>query len=193
MRDQVTTILSTVDDPSAADQLLPLVYEELKRLARGQMMPEAPGQTIQPTALVHEAYVRLVDGANLRWESRGHFFAAAARSMRQILIDRARSRKAQKRGGGRQRQPFDDALFANEPTPERVLALEEALGRLEQQDARKGKIVMIRLLHRAEYRGHRQGARNLSRDRKARVAVFASLAAQRDEPGRLNTTSNTRV
>ncbi len=127
-----------------SDQLLPLVYGELRRLAAAQMAREAPGQTLQPTALVHEAYLRLVGDVDVRWENRGHFFAAAARSMRQILVNRARRKQADKHGGGRQRLELGDKFFASEPPPERLLALDEALKRLEEIDARKGKIVMLR-------------------------------------------------
>jgi RNA polymerase sigma factor (TIGR02999 family) len=120
--------------------LLPLVYDELRRLAQGQLVHERPGQTLQATALVHEAYVRLVGSEDLRWESRAHFFAAAARAMRRILVDRARKRQTQKHGGDRDRVPLDElADLANEPRPERLLALD----RLEQIEPRKAQIVML--------------------------------------------------
>src|SRR5499433_3065361 len=105
MRD-VTRILSLIDegDPHAAEQLLPLVYDELRKLAAAKLAQEKPGQTLQATALVHEAYLRLVDVANAQqWNSRGHFFAAAAEAMRRILVDNARRKQADKRGGQRQR------------------------------------------------------------------------------------------
>src|ERR671929_1155212 len=107
---EVTRILSAIEqgDPSAAGQLLPLVYDELRKLAAGRMAQEKPGQTLQATALVHEAYLRLVDaGRAQHWNGRGHFFAAAAEAMRRILVDNARRKKAQKRGGGRARQDLD--------------------------------------------------------------------------------------
>jgi RNA polymerase sigma factor (TIGR02999 family) len=146
-KDQVTGILRAVEagDSAATDRLLPLVYEELRRLAHQQMAREAPGQTLQATALVHEAYLRLVDAKTVGWESRGHFFAAAARAMRQILVDRARRRGAIKRGGDQLRL----SLGAVEPeaddwSPEQTVAFDEALNRLEQMDPRKAKIVMLR-------------------------------------------------
>src|SRR5271157_1764914 len=103
---EVTRILSAIEqgDPHAAEQLLPLVYEELRKLAAQRLAEEKPGQTLQPTALVHEAYVRLVDGDGVQpWDSRGHFFAAAAEAMRRILVEQARRKHTDKHGGGRLR------------------------------------------------------------------------------------------
>lgn len=115
-------------DAKASDDLLPLVYDELRRLAEQHMAAEPAGHTLQPTALVHEAYVRLVGGQELQWDSRGHFFAAAARAMRQILIDRARRRQAEKHGGGRVRLGLDQIdLASQDPPPDQLLALDEAL------------------------------------------------------------------
>lgn len=125
-----------VGDPSAADQLLPLVYEELRKLASALLAQEEPGQTLQPTALVHEAYLRLVSGANpQQWNSRGHFFAAAAVAIRRILIDNARRKRSQKRGGGLARRELEprelDDLPLSLPEPqEDLLALDEALQKL---------------------------------------------------------------
>ena len=143
---QVTQLLQSASegDAQAADDLAPLVYEELRQLAHRQMAAERPGQTLQPTALVHEAYVRLV-GADVEWQSRGHFFAAAARSMRQILVNRAHRRQAVKRGGGRLRIDLADIeLVAEEPRPEILLSLDGALEKLERIDERKARIVMLR-------------------------------------------------
>ena len=109
--DDVTQILSEIEqgDPSVADRLLPLVYEELRRLAAARLAIEKPGQTLQATALVHEAYIRLVDVDNVQhWNSRGHFFGAAAEAMRRILLNRARDKKRKKRGGGRRRIDLDE-------------------------------------------------------------------------------------
>jgi RNA polymerase sigma factor (TIGR02999 family) len=133
----------------ATEQLLPLVYEELRRIARRCMADESAGQTLQPTALVHEAYLRLLgsDGEQLHWNSRGHFFAAAATAMRRILIERARHKQAEKRGGGRDRlslEAVEPASNASEPEPDALVALDAALSRLERLDARKAKIVMLR-------------------------------------------------
>src|SRR6476660_2311864 len=128
----VTQILSRIDagDPSAPEQLLPLVYEELRRLAAQRLAHERPGQTLQATALVHEAYLRLVDGEKAQhWDSRGHFFAAAAEAMRRILVEAARWKGRLKHGGGRVREGDEQDLACPE-RPERLLALDEALDRL---------------------------------------------------------------
>ena len=144
-QNSVTQILQEAETGElASEKLLPIVYEELRRLAVAQMAQETPGQTLQPTALVHEAYLRLVGNEDVHWQNRGHFFAAAARSMRQILINRAKQKKAVKHGGGKKRVEFEGALLADDPECERILALDEALDRLEQIDPRKAKIVMFR-------------------------------------------------
>src|SRR5437773_2633919 len=112
---EVTRILSAIEhgDPHAAEQLLPLVYDELRQLAAQKLTQEKPGQTLQATALVHEAYLRLVDVDKAQsWNSRGHFFAAAAEAMRRILIDAARGKHSLKRGTGRDRKPLDEASLA---------------------------------------------------------------------------------
>src|SRR5204863_2471748 len=131
----VTHILSAIEqgDPKATEQLLPLVYEELRKLAAQKLAQEKPGQTLQATALVHEAYLRLVDAAKVqRWDSRGHFFAAAAEAMRRILVERARHRKSLKAGGGRRRLDLADVEPAMDVAGDDVLALHEALEKLEQ-------------------------------------------------------------
>src|SRR5271169_1783326 len=128
----LTQILSAVEqgDPHAASQLLPLVYDELRRLAAQKMANEAPGQTIQPTELVHEAYLRLVGAdAASAWDDRGHFFAAAAEAMRRILVENARRKHSLKRGGNRQRQPLEDVSLAAREAEDDVLAIDEALGK----------------------------------------------------------------
>src|SRR5438874_1635387 len=133
----VTRILNAIEqgDPHAAGQLLPLVYEELRRLAARRLAREAPGQTLDATALVHEAYLRLVDPGEARgWDSRGHFFAAAAEAMRRILVDAARGKRALKRGGGRARRPLAEAEVVAPAVGEDVLALDEALERLAARD-----------------------------------------------------------
>src|SRR5579872_4446929 len=107
---EVTQVLQAFQqgDPQAADRLLPLVYQELRKLAASKMAREIPGQTLQPTALVHEAWLRLAGNANQKWEGRGHFFAAAAEAMRRILIDKARRKRALRHGGDQQRVAFDE-------------------------------------------------------------------------------------
>src|SRR5881227_1305935 len=133
----VTRLLdaAAAGDRQAAADLLPLVYDELRKLAAARMAAESPGQTLQPTALVHEAYLRLVgpaDGA--KWDGRGHFFAAAAEAMRRILVDAARRKHRVKRGGGRRRVDLDEHEPATAPTPEHILDLDDALTRLATED-----------------------------------------------------------
>lgn len=142
----VTRILSAIEegDPTASEQLLPLVYEELRKLAAAKMAREEPGQTLQATALVHEAYVRLVDGQEpQKWDSRRHFFVAAAESMRRILIDHARAKGAEKRGGSRQQIVFDSELAVADDG-QRVLDLYDALEVLEGHDAEAANLVKLR-------------------------------------------------
>jgi RNA polymerase sigma factor (TIGR02999 family) len=147
---EVTRILSAIDqgDPHAAAQLLPLVYDELRRLAAQKLARENPGQTLQATALVHEAYLRLVDMDQARhWDSRGHFFAAAAEAMRRILIDQARRKHSRKRGGRRQRVELDAGALraAPEEAPaEDLLALDEALQQFESEDPLRARLVKLR-------------------------------------------------
>jgi RNA polymerase sigma factor (TIGR02999 family) len=144
---EVTRILSAIHqgDPHAAEQLLPLVYEELRKLAAQKLACEAPGQTLDGTALVHEAYLRLVDVRSVQhWKGRGHFFAAAAESMRRILVDAARRKASLKRGGGHARQPLDGATMAAPEPGEDVLALDEALNRLAANDSEAAELVKLR-------------------------------------------------
>jgi RNA polymerase sigma factor (TIGR02999 family) len=148
----VTEILNAAQegDPHAADRLLPLVYEELRRLAAQRLAQEPSGQTLQPTALVHEAYVRLVAGGDAaaphepRWDSRGHFFAAAAEAMRRILIDNARRKQTTKHGGSRQRVAVDIAAPQPEISPEDLLDLDEALTKLGKEEPAKAELVKLR-------------------------------------------------
>ena len=142
----VTRILNAIEqgDAKAADELLPLVYEELRRLAGLKMSQEPPGQTLQATALVHEAYIRLVGTEAQNWSSRGHFFAAAAEAMRRILIENARRKQRRKHGGGRQRIELDDADVAIEGSSTDIIALDEALAKLAEEDAIKADLVKLR-------------------------------------------------
>jgi RNA polymerase sigma factor (TIGR02999 family) len=142
----VTQLLqaASAGDGKAAAELLPLLYEELRKLAASNMAREVSTQTLQPTALVHEAYLRLVGGADVKWDGRGHFFGAAARAMRRILVERARARGAIKRGGDRDRVLLSEDAFATEPDAENLLPLDEALDKLEKLDARKAEVVMMR-------------------------------------------------
>jgi RNA polymerase sigma factor (TIGR02999 family) len=144
---EVTRILSAIDlgNPQAAEQLLPLVYDELRKLAVQKLAREKPGQTLQATALVHEAYLRLVGPDSQRsWNDRGHFFAAAAQAMRRILVDNARRKRAQKHGAGFQRQSLD-AIAAPEPEiDDELVALDEALEKLAEADPIKARLVELR-------------------------------------------------
>ena len=144
---EVTRILSAIEqgDPHAAEQLLPLVYEELRKLAAQKLAQEKPGQTLQATALVHEAYLRLVDAEKAQqWDGRGHFFAAAAEAMRRILVNRARDKGRQKRGGGWRRLDLDRLDVADQASEEETLALDEALQRLEQHNKPCAELVKLR-------------------------------------------------
>lgn len=143
----VTRILSQIEtgDPQATGQLLTLVYEELRRLAAQQLARERPGQTLQATALVHEAYIRLVDAENAQhWGSRRHFFAAAAQAMRRILVEQARWKHREKHGGGRQRVPLNEAEPACDDKHEELLAVHEALDKLAAEDAEAAELVQLR-------------------------------------------------
>jgi RNA polymerase sigma factor (TIGR02999 family) len=144
---EVTRILSAIEqgDPHAAEQLLPLVYEELRKLAAQQMAQEAPGQMLQATALVHEAYLRLVEVEKAqRWDSRGHFFAAAAEAMRRVLIDNARRRRSRRRGGGAERRSLEGLDAAAPTSDDELLAVNEALERLRQVHPSKAELVQLR-------------------------------------------------
>jgi RNA polymerase sigma factor (TIGR02999 family) len=144
---EVTRILSAIEigDPSSADQLLPLVYDELRKLAVHRLNQEKPGQTLQATALVHEAYLRLVDVEKAsRWNSRGHFFAAAAEAMRRILIEQARRKQREKHGGERKSVPLDDNLVADNADAEELLAINDALDHLAAQDRQAAELVKLR-------------------------------------------------
>ncbi|MGI6420267.1 MAG: ECF-type sigma factor [Thermoguttaceae bacterium] len=143
----VTRILSQIEqgDPSAAEQLLPLVYEELRRLAAAKLGHERPGQTLQATALVHEAYIRLVDVDKVRrWESRGHFFAAAAEAMRRILVETARRKHRQKHGGGRDRVNLEAVCSVAKGPSSDLLVLDEVLTKFAEEEPEKAALVKLR-------------------------------------------------
>jgi RNA polymerase sigma factor (TIGR02999 family) len=143
---EVTRILNALEqgDARAADELLPLVYEELRLLAAKKMSQELPGQTLQATALVHEAYIRLVEASNQNWDSRGHFFAAAAEAMRRILVENARRKRSFKHGGDQQRVDLDDAYLAIEAPSGDLIALDEALTKLSETDPAVAELVKLR-------------------------------------------------
>jgi len=145
---EVTRILSALEqgDARASAQLLPLVYEELRRLAAQRLASEKPGHTLEATALVHEAYVRLVgaESAGMHWNSRGHFFGAAAEAMRRILIENARHKRCQRHGGGRQRVALDDVELAEQSRNDELLALDEALVQLAAAEPAAAEVVKLR-------------------------------------------------
>lgn len=144
----VTQILSRLEsgDPSAAEKLLPLVYDELRSLAAARLSREKPGQTLQATALVHEAYLRILgpSGESRFWNSRGHFFAAAAEAMRRILVENARRRLRSKHGGGRCREELESSQVVAPEVPEDLLALDEALEKLTEHDSQSAELVKLR-------------------------------------------------
>jgi RNA polymerase sigma factor (TIGR02999 family) len=172
----VTQLLNAIEqgDPHAASQLLPLVYDELRQLAAQRLAQEPPGQTLQPTALVHEAYLRLVGEGKPRWDSRGHFFAAAAEAMRRILVDQARRRAAQKRGGGVRRVPWDDQFAVAEHPDDDLLALDEALGELEQHDPQAAGLVKLRYFSGLS---HQEAAEALGISRRVADRLWAVAKA----------------
>lgn len=143
----VTRILNAIEggDPRAADELLPLVYEELRLLAAQKLCNERPGQTLQATALVHEAYIRLVEAKNHSWNSRGHFFRAAAEAMRRILVENARRKKSLKHGGDRQRVELDESILlaTQEICPDDLLALNDALDKFSKEDPAAADLVRL--------------------------------------------------
>ena len=157
---EITHILSQIEngDPSAAPQLLPLVYDELRKLAAAKIARERPGQTLQATALVHEAYLRIVGslGETRKWDSRGHFFAAAAEAMRRLLVEQHRRKQRQKHGGDLQQIPLTDIAMAD-PRHD-IVALDEALMQLADEDRLAVKVVELRFF--AGF-GHQQVAESL--------------------------------
>ena len=142
----VTRILESIQhgDPKAADELLPLVYGELRKLAAAKMVHEVPNQTLQPTALVHEAWLRLVGQANPKFDGRAHFFGAAAEAMRRILIDKARRRNARRHGGGQQRVDADELELAAPADDDQLLAVNDALDKLAAQNKTEAELVKLR-------------------------------------------------
>ena len=169
----VTRILSAIHsgDRQASEQLLPLVYDELRRLAAQRMAQEQPGQTLQATALVHEAYVRLVDvDLAQKWDSRGHFFSAAAEAMRRILIERARQRGALKRGGDAVRIDLDQVSAAVVDRTDDVLAIDEALQELERHDPQAAELVKLRFFAGL---GHLEAAEALGIERRVADRLWA--------------------
>ncbi len=176
----VTQILNAIErgDQQAVGQLLPLIYDELRRLAAQKLAHEPSGQTLQATALVHEAYVRLVgDGDPASWDSRGHFFAAAAEAMRRILVDRGRHKAAEKHAGKLRRIEFDEALLIADSSNERgvdLLALDEALAELEQRDESAARLVKLRYFAGLS---HQEAAESMGVTRRAADRLWALARA----------------
>jgi RNA polymerase sigma factor (TIGR02999 family) len=173
----VTCILSAIEqgDPKAAEQFLPLIYDELRRLATAKMAHEKPGQTLQATALVHEAYLRLVDGEQTQhWESRRHFFAAAAEAMRRILVERARQKRAAKHGGGYVRVNLDEALAAVDCRADELVALDVALDELGRHDSAAAELVKLRFFAGL---GHSEAAQAMGMSRREADRLWALARA----------------
>jgi RNA polymerase sigma factor (TIGR02999 family) len=143
---EVTRLLDAAQDgdPTAADQLLPLVYTELRRLAAAKMANEAAGHTLQPTALVHEAWLRLVGGQERHWNGRAHFFGAAAEAMRRILVENGRRKRAVRHGGGQVRLDLDQIELATPGRDDELLAVNDVLDQLAARDPRKAELVKLR-------------------------------------------------
>ena len=170
---EVTRILSAIEqgDSHAAEQLLPLVYDELRKLAAQRLAQEKPGQTLEATALVHEAYLRLVDVDKAQqWNSRGHFFAAAAEAMRRILVEQARRKQSDKHGGDRLRVDLPEDLAANEVRSDELVALDEALTRLEGHDPNAARLVKLRYFAGLS---HQEAAESLGVSRGAADRLWA--------------------
>jgi RNA polymerase sigma factor (TIGR02999 family) len=155
-------------DDAALAELTPLVYEELRRLAHRQMGGERPDHTLQTTALVNEAYLRLADQTNLSWQSRAHFFAVAARAMRQILVNYAKSYRAQKRGGGAIKVELDEAAIVSPEQSKEIVDLHEALERLATLDSRKAHVVELKYFGGLNY------------DEMAEVMKISTVTVRRD-------------
>jgi RNA polymerase sigma factor (TIGR02999 family) len=190
---EVTRILSAIEqgDPHAAEQLLPLVYNQLRRLAAEKLAREKAGQTLDATALVHEAYLRLVDserrGSSPTWNSRGHFFAAAAEAMRRILIDNARRKRTRKHGGGRRQVNLDGVPAMTSCPDEDLIALDEALTRLTQEDPVKAELVKLRYFAglSVQQAADALGIARATADRYwayAKVWLYQAVAQQRESP-----------
>jgi RNA polymerase sigma-70 factor, ECF subfamily len=179
---EITQLLKQLStgNREAEARLVPLVYEELRRLAARRMRGERPDHTLQPTALVHEAYLKLIEQRRVNWQSRAHFYCVAARMMRRVLVDHAREMKAAKRDGGH-KVPLEPSLIYSEEKPGELLALDEALVRLADKDARQAQVVELRF-----FGGRSEeeiaailgiSARTVKRDwRVARAWLFAELS-----------------
>ena len=142
----VTLVLEAVrrGEKQASDELLPIVYEELRRIAAARMARESAGHTLQPTALVHEAWLRLIESSSQTWENRAHFFGAASEAMRRILIERARRKSRCRHGGGQNRVNLADLDVAAALPDDKILLVDEALERLKEEDAQTAQVVVLK-------------------------------------------------
>ena len=186
-RSQVTQILGDWNRGSkdAADRLFPLVYDELKRIAARYFGHERSDHTLQPTALVHEAFLRLVDQTKVKWESRAHFMAVAATMMRRILVDYARAHEAQRRGGQWQRVVLEDSMISTDSTVIDYLALEKALGALTELDAAPGPDRGDALFRRHDRRRDRRSRRPFGANGQAILEFGESIFAARVDPRKI--------
>ena len=176
---EVTRILEAIEqgDPIAADRLLPLVYRELRKLAAARLAREQPGQTLQATALVHEAYLRLVGGDVSRpWNGRGHFFGAAAEAMRRILVENARRKRRIKHGGAQRRVDLNEAVLSIDGPAEELLAVDEALERLALEEPQAAELVKLHYFAGLDHRPGRRGARRFAPKRLSDLGLRESLA-----------------
>jgi RNA polymerase sigma factor (TIGR02999 family) len=185
---EVTRILSAIEDgdPSAAEQLLPLIYDELRKLAAAKLAQEKPGQTLQATALVHEAYLRLVDVETAQhWNSRGHFFGAAAEAMRRILVEKARQKMGPQRGGGRARIDLEEALDVIDPRAEEILHVHSTLDALASESPVKAELVKLRYFGGLSHQeaAEELGLSRATADRYWAYAKAFLFAALQDEHG----------
>jgi len=165
-------------DQGALERLTPRVYDELRRIAGHCMQNEQPGRTLQTTALVHEAYLRLIDVANVDWQHRAHFFAVSARMMRRILLDRARQRGTAKRGGRAPRIDLDEIPDLSSQRSRELIALDDALNRLGEIDSRKAQVIELRFFGGLKRGRNRRGAENLAGFSNARLETRESVVAR---------------
>ena len=176
---EVTSTLHklTEGDTSAADRLFAMVYDEFRALANNYLLREPPDHSLQPTELVHEAYLKLVDQTRVDWKGRSHFFAVGAMSMRRILVNHAKAKKREKRGGGAEKIVLEESMALSREREEDVLAIDQALGALEKLNERQAKIVELRFFRGSERHRGCRGAWCLRKYRKGRMAPMPRLAA----------------
>ena len=185
---EITQVLQAIgrSEEGAAEKLLPLVYAELRRLAAGRMAHELAGQTLQPTALVHEAWLRLVADGDRTWQNRAHFFGAAAEAMRRILIERARHKSRLKHGGGQSRLNIEDLELAETTPDDKVLLVDEGLARLKEEDTRTGAHCRVEILWGLEQCGNRRGTGTCESHAGPAVGLCQGLAVSLYQRAQVN-------